>query len=69
MNAVLRAAAEAAPGFMPPDEGMALYAAAYRAAVLGPLVEIGTYCGKSTIYLGPAHDAADAAYGRSGGPR
>ncbi len=39
---------------MPPDEGMALYAAAYRAAVLGPLVEIGTYCGKSTIYLGAA---------------
>ena len=36
---------------MPPDEGLALYAAASRAAALGPLVEIGTYCGKSTLYL------------------
>lgn len=54
MDAVLRAAAEATPGFMPPDEGLALYAAAHRAAALGPLVEIGTYCGKSTIYLAAA---------------
>lgn len=59
MNAVLRAAAEAAPGFMPPDEGLALYAAAQRVAALGPLLEIGTYCGKSTIYLA----AAAAAHG------
>ena len=34
---------------MPPDEGMALYAAAYRAAVLGPLVKIGTYCGNRRV--------------------
>jgi predicted O-methyltransferase YrrM len=50
----LRAAAEAATGFMPPDEGLALYAAARRGAALGPIVEIGTYCGKSTIYLAAA---------------
>jgi hypothetical protein len=50
----LRAAAEAATGFMPPQEGLALYAAARRAADLGPIVEIGTYCGKSTIYLAAA---------------
>jgi predicted O-methyltransferase YrrM len=50
----LRAAAEAATGFMPPDEGLALYAAAHRAAASGPIVEIGTYCGKSTIYLAAA---------------
>jgi predicted O-methyltransferase YrrM len=50
----LRAAAEAATGFMPPHEGLALYAAARRAADLGPIVEIGTYCGKSTIYLAAA---------------
>jgi len=50
----LRAAAEAATGFMPPEEGLALYAAARRACVLGPIVEIGTYCGKSTIYLAAA---------------
>jgi predicted O-methyltransferase YrrM len=54
----LRAAAEAATGFMPPEEGQALYAAARRAAVLGPIVEIGTYCGKSTLYLAAAARAA-----------
>ncbi len=54
MDEALRAAAEAAPGFMPPDEGLALYAAARGSAGLGPIVEIGTYCGKSTIYLAAA---------------
>jgi predicted O-methyltransferase YrrM len=54
MDDAMRMAAEAAPGFMPPDEGLALYAAAGRAATLGPIVEIGTYCGKSTIYLAAA---------------
>src|SRR5215475_5368662 len=39
---------------MPPDEGLALYEAARVAAELGPLVEIGTYCGKSTLYLAAA---------------
>ena len=37
---------------MPPEEGLALYAAA--SSVTGPLLEIGTYCGKSSIYLGAA---------------
>jgi len=50
----LRELAEATPGFMPADEGLALYAAAQRAAPLGPLLEIGTYCGKSTLYLAAA---------------
>lgn len=58
MDHQLRAAAEAAPGFMPPDEGLALYEAAERAAKVGPLLEIGTYCGKSTIYLAAAASAA-----------
>lgn len=53
MNRALRAAAEAAVGFMPPDEGLALYEAAL-AAPEGPLLEIGSYCGKSAIYLGAA---------------
>jgi predicted O-methyltransferase YrrM len=39
---------------MPPDEGIALYAAARVAARLGPVLEVGTYCGKSTIYLAAA---------------
>lgn len=53
MNPKLRAAAEAAIGFMPPDEGLALYEAAL-AAPPGPLLEIGSYCGKSAVYLGAA---------------
>ena len=47
----LRQAAEAARGFMPPAEGLALYRAAASYAAAGPVLEIGTYCGKSTIYL------------------
>jgi len=47
----LRRAAEAARGFMPPPEGLALYEAAVTYAAAGPVLEIGTYCGKSTIYL------------------
>jgi predicted O-methyltransferase YrrM len=54
MDPVLRAAAEAARGFMPADEGLALYAAGVEAARVGPLLEIGSYCGKSTIYLAAA---------------
>ena len=54
MDEALRRAAEAAPGFMPPEEGLALYRAACAGAERGPLLEIGTYCGKSTIYLAAA---------------
>ncbi|MZE79455.1 class I SAM-dependent methyltransferase [Streptomyces sp. SID5475] len=40
---------------MPADEGLALYAAAVEAAGLGlPLLEVGTYCGRSTILLAAA---------------
>src|SRR5690348_3324330 len=50
------AAFEAAKGFMPADEGMALHEAARKATVdLGlPLLEVGTYCGRSTILLADA---------------
>jgi MMP 1-O-methyltransferase len=47
----LQRAAEAARGFMPPAEGLALYRAAAAYAAAGPVLEIGTYCGKSAIYL------------------
>jgi predicted O-methyltransferase YrrM len=53
----LRAAALAARGFMPADEGDALHAAAIEAgaAVPGaPFLEVGSYCGRSTIWLGAA---------------
>ncbi len=49
-----RRLAEAARGFMPPPEGEALFEAAAAYASVGPIVEIGTYCGKSTIYLAAA---------------
>ena len=39
---------------MPDDEGLALHAAGVDAATAGPLLEIGTYCGKSAVYLGAA---------------
>ncbi|MET8172118.1 class I SAM-dependent methyltransferase [Streptomyces clavifer] len=53
------AAFEAAKGFMPLREGLALYAAASDAAALGlPLLEVGTYCGRSTILLAAAARAA-----------
>jgi predicted O-methyltransferase YrrM len=54
MPAELAQAAEAAKGFMPSAEGRALYEIARAYAHLGPVVEIGTYCGKSTIYLAAA---------------
>ncbi|MGV9308637.1 MULTISPECIES: class I SAM-dependent methyltransferase [unclassified Nonomuraea] len=47
-------AAERAKGFMPADEGMALFRAALRYGTRGPICEIGTYCGKSAVYLGAA---------------
>ena len=50
----LRRAAETARGFMPPAEGLALYRTAAAYARLGPVLEVGTYCGKSTIYLASA---------------
>ena len=53
------AAFEAARGFMPLDEGLALHAAAVEAGALGlPLLEVGTYCGRSTLLLAAAARAA-----------
>ncbi|WP_079166644.1 class I SAM-dependent methyltransferase [Streptomyces oceani] len=44
---------------MPADEGLALHEAAAEAARLGlPLLEIGTYCGRSTLLLADAARAA-----------
>jgi MMP 1-O-methyltransferase len=54
MDPWLRNAARRARGFFPDDEGVALYRAALEGAEVGPLLEIGSYCGKSTIYLGAA---------------
>ncbi|MDQ1520833.1 MAG: 1-O-methyltransferase [Actinomycetota bacterium] len=54
LDARLLGVVRATKGFMPEDEGDALYAAALDGARLGPLLEIGTYCGKSAVYLGAA---------------
>ncbi|KMO94906.1 class I SAM-dependent methyltransferase [Streptomyces roseus] len=56
------AAFEAAKGFMPVREGLALYEAAAGAGSLGlPLLEVGTYCGRSTILLADAAREAGVA--------
>ncbi len=39
-------------GFLDPEEGQRLYELALAAAPRGPCLEIGSYCGKSTLYLG-----------------
>ena len=50
-----KAVAVAAKGFMPADEGMVLFGWAIAAvSANGAAVEIGSYCGKSSIYLGSA---------------
>ncbi|MHA6803326.1 class I SAM-dependent methyltransferase [Salinifilum ghardaiensis] len=54
MPAELLARAESTPGFMPVDEGLALHRAAIGHLGAGTAVEIGTYCGKSTLYLAAA---------------
>jgi MMP 1-O-methyltransferase len=61
MPARLRRLAEAATGFMPPAEGLALYRTAAAYAPVGPVLEIGTYCGKSTVYLAAAARQAGQA--------
>jgi predicted O-methyltransferase YrrM len=50
----LLAKARAAKGFMPDDEGALLHRVAVDRLRFGPAVEVGTYCGKSAIYLGAA---------------
>ena len=48
------AAARATKGFMPEAEGRALHDAGLVGGGVGPLLEIGSYCGKSAVYLGAA---------------
>jgi MMP 1-O-methyltransferase len=61
LSADLLAIARAAKGFMPDGEGLALHNAAVEAASRtdGPFLEVGTYCGKSAVYLGAAARAAE----------
>lgn len=50
----LLADARAAKGFMPDDEGLFLHDLGRERLPHGPALEIGTYCGKSAMYLGAA---------------
>ena len=43
-----------AKGFMPPAEGDLLHRLARERLPHGPVLEVGTYCGKSAVYLGAA---------------
>ena len=45
---------ESIKGFLAADEALALYEHALRASAAGPVLEIGSYCGKSTVCLGLA---------------
>jgi predicted O-methyltransferase YrrM len=54
----LRKVAESVKGFMPPPEGLALFETAAAYCGVGPVAEIGTYCGKSTVYLAAAASQA-----------
>jgi len=44
-------------GFLAAGEGRALYEFALQVSARGPVLEVGSYCGKSTIYLGLACQA------------
>jgi predicted O-methyltransferase YrrM len=55
--------ARSVTGFMPDEEGEALYLAALRAGACfedATFVEIGAWCGKSTVYLGAAAEETGA---------
>ena len=51
---------ESVKGFLDPDEGRALYTAAAAAPGRSPCLEVGSYCGKSTVWLGAACAARGA---------
>jgi hypothetical protein len=41
-------------GFLAEEEGLQLFGLALKACLLGPCLEVGSFCGKSTVYLGIA---------------
>jgi predicted O-methyltransferase YrrM len=54
MNDNIFKLAENIKGFLDPDEGNCLYEIAKEAALHGPCLEVGGYCGKSALYIGIA---------------
>ena len=62
ISSQLKALALSTKGFMPEDEGDALFAAALDAAQSVPalpMLEVGSYCGRSTVWLGEAARCAN----------
>jgi len=47
-------------GFLAEDEGAALFQYALAASKLGPCLEVGSYCGKSSVYFGSACQASNS---------
>ena len=41
-------------GFLPKEEALHLYERAKEASRIGPCLEVGSYCGKSAVYIGTA---------------
>lgn len=61
MTDARRALALSTKGFMPAEEGEALWAAAVSAAASvadASMLEVGSYCGRSTVWLGDAAERA-----------
>lgn len=52
MDPEARRIALACKGFLDDEEGLRLHDLARDHARLGPILEIGSYCGKSSVYLG-----------------
>jgi MMP 1-O-methyltransferase len=52
MDSIAHEIALACKGFLDDEEGLRLYDLAREHAHIGPIVEIGSYCGKSSVYLG-----------------
>lgn len=54
MRSLIPGFASEVKGFLAEEEGLRLFELALEACLLGPCLEIGSFCGKSTIYLGIA---------------
>jgi predicted O-methyltransferase YrrM len=58
MNDHAHSIALSCKGFLDDEEGLRLHELARAHAHLGPILEIGSYCGKSSVYLGSGAKAA-----------
>lgn len=60
MDARLIQIAHGCKGYLDESEGLRLYALAEQFGRIGPIVEIGSYCGKSSVYIGAGAKAAQS---------